>query len=423
MKNIWWILLVLANGLFAQTDDYSVDALVCPKVPGQIITVGGINADIQGYTNEAIQLAVDALPVEGGTVLLNPGQFTISAPVRLRSNIKLEGSGPETILKRIDGFHSKFIIDADYGELKLTVEDPSGFKPGMSFQVTNEPYGECWDVTTGVITDIVDNVLYIDTYLIRDYDCEQNGMVTNAGSCISAMGIQDAVISNLTIDGNKEKNDLLDGCNGGGVVIIKSKNVIVENIHVSNFNGEGITWQITENITVQNCEISGCTNNGLHPGTGSPKSLIAGNNSHNNKVGLFICWRVHHSLVKNNQFHNNTDCGISTGHKDTDVIFDNNHIYENGGDGVFFRGEDSKNSPHRNTFINNIVENNGTQDGKYGFSIYGNAVDVVLKNNIIRDTKNGSQEAAIFLDKDTPPVLLENNTISGHPLGNIVHGK
>ncbi len=138
----------------------------------------------------------------------------------------------------------------------------------MSFQVTNDPNRECWDVTTGVITDIIDNILYIDTYLIRDYDCE-----------------------------------------------------------------------------------------------------------------------------------------------------------ENGGGGILFRGEDSKNSPHRNTFINNIVENNGTQDGKYGFSFYGNAVDVVLKNNIIRDTKNGSQQAAIFLDKNTPPVKLENNTISGHPLGSIIQGK
>ncbi len=64
MKNIWWILLVLANGLFAQTNDYTVDALVRPKVPGQIITVGGADADIQGFTNEAIQLAVDALPAE-----------------------------------------------------------------------------------------------------------------------------------------------------------------------------------------------------------------------------------------------------------------------------------------------------------------------------------------------------------------------
>ncbi len=411
---------MFSSGLYAQTGDYTVDALVHPKIPECTITVGGPDADIQGFDNEAIQLAVDALPDEGGTVSMQAGQFTIKAPVRMRSNVRLIGSGPETVLRRIDGYHSPFIIDADYGELKLTVKDASGFTPGMSFQVTNDPCGLCWDVTTGVITDIVDNVLYIDTYLVRDYDCEKNGMVTNAGSCVSARGVENVLISGFTVDGNRDNNDLLDGCNGGGVAIMKSRNVTVENVRVMNFNGEGITWQITENVTVRDCEISGCSNNGLHPGTGSPNSLIEGNDSHNNKVGLFICWRVHHSTVRDNRFHNNLDCGISTGHKDTDVVFDHNHIYENGGDGVYFRDQDLKNSPHRNTFINNIVENNGTLDGKYGFSFHGNAEDVLLKDNIIRDTGKGTQEAAIFLDKGTPPVKLENNKISGHPLGDIV---
>ena len=424
MKNLLLVLLLLSGSqIFAQPDNYVVDALVHPKIPEHIITVGGNDADVPGYTNEAIQLAMDAMPAEGGTVKMLAGEYTMKAPVHMKSNVRLAGSGPQTVLKRIDGYHSPFIVDADYSELKITVEDPSGFEPGMSFQVNNDPCKTCWDVTTGVITDIVDNVLYIDTYLVRDYDSEQNGMVTNAGSCVAALGVENVHISGFTIDGNREKNDLLDGCNGGGIAILRSKNVTVENVHVKNCNGEGITWQITEDVTIRNCEISGCSNMGLHPGTGSPRSRIEGNNSHHNRVGMFICWRVHHSLVKDNLFHHNEEAGISTGHKDTDVLFENNHIYENGGDGVYFRDQDAKNSPHRNTFINNIVENNGTRDGKYGFAFHGNAQDVILKNNIIRDTKEGTQEAAVFIDKGTPPVKLENNEISGHPRGDVVYGK
>ncbi len=402
-------LLIIMNGILAQPGTYKVDALVSPKKTAKIITVGGENADIHGFTNTAIQVAVDALPEEGGTVKLEPGVFIMKAPVKMRSDMILSGSGPGTVLKRTDGYHSPFILDADYGELKITVEDASGFEPGMSFQITNDPYSSCWDVTTGTITDIVGKVLYIDTYLVRDYDCEQNGMVTNAGSCVEALGIQNSVISDLTIDGNKDKNDLLDGCNGGGVAILKSRDVTVKNVHVHDFNGEGITWQITENVSVIDCEINGCTNMGLHPGTGSPNSLIEGNNSHDNRVGLFICWRVSHSLVKDNTFHNNLDCGISTGHKDTDVTFDSNHIFENGNDGVFFREEDEKNSPHNNIFVNNIVENNG----RYGFCFNSLAREVVLKNNIIRDNQKGSQKAAVFLSKQSPPVKLEDNVVEG----------
>ena len=277
MKNILLLLMLLPCVLFAQTVETTTKAVIRPKTQTILITVGGTEADIPGHTNADIQMAFDALPEEGGTVKMNPGLFTISAPVRIPSNCRLLGSGSETILKRIDGFHSKFIVDADFGELKLTVENPSGFETGMSIQVTNDQYNSCWDVSTGVITDIVGNVLYIDSHLIRDYDSEKNGMVTNAGSCISAIADDENVfVSNLTIDGNKAKNDLLDGCNGAGIAIIRSKDVTVEKVHVMDFNGEGITWQITENVTVRNSEISGCTNMGLHPGTGSPIPLLKG---------------------------------------------------------------------------------------------------------------------------------------------------
>ncbi|HXL58222.1 MAG TPA: right-handed parallel beta-helix repeat-containing protein [Chitinophagaceae bacterium] len=419
MKRIFFFLVLLSSASFAQTEKFIADALVKPKTQERLITVGGTSANIPGYTNQAIQIAVDALPVEGGTVKMDPGEYKMMAPVRLRSNVKLIGSGTETILKRIDGYHSKFVIDADYGELKITVEDPSGFKPGMSIQITNKPNSECWDVTTAVITDIVKDTLYFDTYLIRDYDSELNGMVTNAGSCVSVHDAQNVYISDFMVDGNKEKNDLLDGCNGGGIVIIKSKDVTVEKVHVKDFNGEGITWQITENVTVKNCEISGCTNMGLHPGTGSPNSLIENNNSHNNKVGLFICWRVHHSVVRGNQFHNNSENGISTGHKDSDVLFDNNHVYENMQDGVHVREEDDKNSPHRNTFINNVVENNGG----YGFFISGKPSNMLIKENVIRSTIKGKQKAAIFIANDSLLVKEENNKMSGYENGNIVYEK
>ena len=174
MKHLLFFLL-LSQVSLAQNNSFIVDALVSPKTKEQIITVGGVTADMPGYTNAAIQRAVDALPVAGGTIKMDPGLYKIMAPVRLPSNVKLIGSGPETILKRIDGFHAKFIVDADFGELKLTVDDASGFSTGMSVQVKDAVNSNCWDVTTGVITDIVGNVLYIDTHLIRDYDSEQNG--------------------------------------------------------------------------------------------------------------------------------------------------------------------------------------------------------------------------------------------------------
>jgi hypothetical protein len=421
MRKLLFILFLASGAVQAQYDDFKIDALLSPMYQGVTITVGGEDADIPGFTSKAIQLAVNALPLEGGVVKLNDGIFLLKDAVHLRSNVNLMGSGASTVLKRGKGFASRLVDDADIAELKLMVEDPSGFEPGMSVQIWDEPQSSCWNVSSGTITDIKENLLYIDSYLVRDYRADKGGWVSNAGSGISIKNAENVLVSNFVIDGNRANHEPVDGCNGGGVAIFKSKQITIDHIHVKDFNGEGITWQITENVTIQNCEIEGCANMGMHPGTGSPKSKILNNNSHHNEVdGMFICWRVHHSVVRGNQFHHNGRYGICTGHKDSDVIFEENHIFENGSDGVNLRGENSRNSPHRNTFSNNIIENNGQSGEGYGFSVYSTPQELIIKDNTIRDTDKGTQKAGIFLQGDVSEVTMKGNRMSGHERGDVI---
>ena len=90
--------------------------LVDVKYAEKIITVGGADADIPGFTSGAIQIALDAIKTRGGgTVKLNPGVFDIIGPVRIPDNSALIGSGKTTILKKCDGFRTSYTIDADYG--------------------------------------------------------------------------------------------------------------------------------------------------------------------------------------------------------------------------------------------------------------------------------------------------------------------
>ncbi len=424
MKKLLFLFLILSNVAFAQYEDYKIDALLTPRRTPVTITVGGPNSDIQGYTSRAIQIAVDALPPEGGTVKLNKGTFLIKGAVRLKSNMKLIGSGAETILKSGPGFESKLADDADCGEIFLTVEDATGFEVGMNVQVWDAHQKGCWILSTGTITDIVGNRLYIDKGMIADYRVSNDGRVSNGSSAVLIRDAENVFVSNFTIDGNKKITVKADGCNNGGVAVYKSKNITVDNIHVKDFNGEGITWQTTENVTVQNCEIEGCTNMGMHPGTGSPKSRILNNNSHNNAVdGMYICWRAHHSIVRGNQFHNNGRFGICTGHKDSEIIFEDNHIYENGSEGVNLRMEIPRNSPHNNTFVNNIIENNGQKEPAYGIGIYSWPENLIIKNNIIRDTKNGTQKGGIFIQKDAPEITIKDNKMSGHKEGDVIYEK
>ncbi|MCG6187725.1 right-handed parallel beta-helix repeat-containing protein [Maribellus maritimus] len=424
MKTIFFLsLFSFSLVVTAWAQSPQADALVTPKIAGREITVGGKDADVQGFNNQSIQFAVDYVAKTGGVVKLASGTYNIVAPVRLKSNVKLTGSGKETILKRAEGVQTNFTVDADYGELKITVENADDFEVGMKVQVTDADNSSCWNVSTAYITDIVDNVIYIDKGLIRDYRSDKNGLVSNASSVIEVLDAENAEISNLTADGNRDENFFADGCNSAGILILRSQKITVDNVHVKDFNGEGISWQITENITIKNSEISGSGNTGLHPGTGSPFSVIANNDVHNNdQDGLFICWRVYQSKVTGNQFHSNGRFGICTGHKDVDVLFENNHIFDNKSDGVHLRGEREANAPHRNTFVKNIIENNGINGGGYGFSVNSPAKDLVLKKNSFKNSA-GTQKAAIYIHPDgLQPKLIDNN-FDKHELGEMVSAK
>lgn len=415
-------LIFLSMFLSSQVQSQNI-GLVDVRQAVQIITVGGPGADIPGYTSGAIQIALDALKLRGGgTVKLNPGTFDITGPVRLSDNVSLVGSGQGTILRKCDGFKTSFVIDADWGMLKAVVKDASGFKIGMGIQLYDDRHSSGWDVTTAVITDIEGNTIYFDNRTVNDYVASLNGMITNSFSIVEAVEAENVRIADFIVEGNKGKNYYINGCRGGGIYIHKSKNCLVENVKVNDFNGDTFSWQITENITLRGCEAANGNGLGFHPGTGSDRSVIENCTSHHNSGdGIFLCWRVQNGIFRNNRVYANGDNGFSIGHKDTDNLFENNHVYENGSHGVLFRNENEQNAGHRNIFTKNTIENNGINREASGFHIGGETRDITIADNIIRSTGKGNQKTAIFVGKHSSKVTATGNTISG--LKEIVYEK
>ncbi|MFH0842412.1 MAG: right-handed parallel beta-helix repeat-containing protein [Bacteroidota bacterium] len=409
------LVLIFASAVFYSAGYSQNIGLVDIRRAEQVITVGGSDADIPGFTSDAINMAVDALKTRGGgTIKLNPGTYEIIGPVRLASNISLVGSGNNTILHKCDGFKTSFIIDADWGMLKAEVKDGSGFKIGMGIQLYDDKHNSGWDVTTAVITDIEGNTIYFDNRTVNDYLASLNGTITNSFSIVEAVEAENVRFADFTVEGNKSTNQYINGCRGGGIYIHKSKNCLVENVKVNEFNGDTFSWQITENITLRTCEAANGGGLGFHPGTGSDRSVVENCISHHNQDdGIFLCWRVQNGKFKNNVSYANKENGISIGHKDTDNVFENNHVYENGTHGVLFRDENEQNAGHRNTFVNNTIENNGMNGEASGFYIGGETHDITIISNIIHSTGKGNQKTAIFIGKKSSKVTATGNTISG----------
>jgi parallel beta-helix repeat protein len=284
----------------------------------------------------------------------------------------------------------------------------------MGIQLYDDEHDQGWDVTTAVITDIQDNTIYFDNRTVNDYVASLNGTITNSFSVIEAVDVENVRIADFVVEGNKNTNDYINGCRGGGIYIHKSKNCLVENVKINEFNGDTFSWQITEKITIRGCEASNGDGLGYHPGTGSDHSIIENCISHHNKGdGIFLCWRVQNGIFRNNTVYGNGDNGISIGHKDTDNFFEDNHVYENGSHGVLFRNENEQNSGHRNTFVNNNIENNGISRESAGFYIGGETRDIRITSNIIRSAGKGNQSVAIFIGKKSSKITATDNDVSG----------
>ena len=386
-----------------------------------IVKVGTAQGDMVGDTNTAIQQAIDTVgSYGGGTVELGPGAYTLYNSVRLRRNVRLVGSGPETVLRKCDGPRSEFAVDADYGQKKVTVKNAAGFRAGMGVVVKDDRSGG-WHDTLATITLVQGNVLYLDSAFLSDYDGDAGGIAFSAFPLIAGFDVDSADLEGLCLDGNRGGNLPINGCIGGGIYLHRARRCRIADCTLRDFAGDGISFQITQDITVENCEVTGITGLGLHPGTGSARPVIRNCRSHDNgQDGFFLCWRVQEGRFENNEFLSNGRHGISIGHKDTDNLFINNVVRGNKAHGIYFRDEKPTNSGSRNTFRQNVIEDN---EG-CGIYVDGHTTDLLFEKNTIRDTRSGAQrtqQTGIWAGEHAGRIRAVGNHIENHREG-AVHG-
>jgi len=386
---------------------------------GMTVTVGPANADVIGTDNLAIQKAVDRVAAAGGgTVLIKAGTYMLGNSVHLASHITLRGEGPtKTILKKTAGVQSKLKLDADYGEFKATVEDASGFKPGMGVTVVDKQQRSGWTPSVRTIVRIDGDTLYFDRFLQMDYHVENDGEVFNTFPLIAGFEVKDVRVEDLAVDGSRNGSGILDGCQTGGIYFFHSTHMTVHNCVVRDYPGDGISLQFVEDPVVDHCESYGNAYLGIHLGTGALRGIVEYNRVHDNgQDGLYLCWRVQHARYTENRSWNNGRDGISAGHKDTDNLFVKNTITGNGRSGIYIRDENKANAADRNTFEHNIIADNG-RDKERGADIHiaGATHHLTFIDNTIgsNDPKGETaQPVGIYVGPKTDFITCQRNTFT-----------
>lgn len=277
----------------------------------------------------SLQAALDAVPVEGGVVLLPPGTFEITRPLLLsRGDVLLQGSGAATHIKNLN----------KAGEPALRIQHPDGDKVKKddhlwrvqlsNFRITGNPQSG-----HGI------EALFVDELFIQGVTVSYHGgdgirldrcyedprvsdslMTYNKGTGLNLLGCHDIVVSSNQFEENQDALHCIDGYNlcltgsciddhlGNGVVIENTYGSVVSGNMIEECNGAAIILDrdcygdtVSANVIAHNgsgvdlrdahgCAVSANTftlmkTDALRIGPASNRITVTGNNFSNSYIG------------------------------------------------------------------------------------------------------------------------------------------
>ena len=393
----------------------SGDTAIEPKWEERLtLNVGPTKGDLIGGDEKPIQAAVDYLArLGGGTIKLAVGTFKFRNAVYLSSNIRLIGSGPETILVKEPSIKSKLLLDSDWFDQEITLADAKGFQigDGICLRAKNSD-GVGRTVIKRTLVARSGNRFKLDRALRENVWLMGEATAATLFPVLSGEFVSNIAIENLVLDGNRMNNENLDGNYAGCIFLQDCKDVTIRGVEARNYNGDGISWQICHDVLVENCRSHGHAGLGLHPGSGSQRPIVRGNTLQKNDIGIFFCWGVKYGLADKNAIE---DCrvGISVGHRDTDNLIQKNEVKRSGKVGILFRPERGKAfAGHRNRVEGNTIIDSGLEDG-IAIDVQGETGDLTFANNELRETRGMAKRIGIKLGPQTGEITMKSNAIEG----------
>lgn len=378
-----------------------------------VTTVGQQGGNVVGSDNKALQVAIDLCAEQGGTVEIGPGIFDMRDSLHLRTGVIVRGSGAETILRKAPMIQSALSADLGYGHFDVSLVEAGKFEIGMGIHIADDKSGGFYN-TCATLTWRDGDRFGTSRMLNHDYNRSRNGIVRTVFPVISGYDLADATVENLTVDGNKSENGYLDGCRGGGIFLSQASGVTFRNITVRDFHGDGISFQQTKDVLIEDCVCHDNKGHGLHPGSGSVRSVMRRVKCLNNEDdGIYYCLRVSFSLTEDCTLEGNGNDGVSVGARDTDHIIRRNTIRHNGRHGIYFRRGDKARAGHRCLVEANKLEGNCAKEGVGGICIDGVTMDIHMKGNHV--TLAGREDwsaSGIVVGAEASRIYSEGNEVA-----------
>lgn len=378
------------------------------------ITVGPDKADLVGKDDRVLQAAVDYVTrFGGGTVHVLPGTYELRNAIYLSSQVRILGSGAESILLKRPSTTTRLAEDSDWYDQEITLVDADSFRVGDGICLrTKNPHNGGTDVAKRTLVARDGKRFKLDRALRQNFWLMGDSTVSSLFPILTGEEIEDIAIEQITLDGNREQNENLDGNYAGCIFLQDCNSISIRGVEARNYNGDGISWQVCHDVIVEDCESHGHKGLGLHPGSGSQRPIMRRNRLHENDIGLFFCWGVKYGLAEENTIRDNR-VGVSVGHRDTDNLICRNEITGSGEVGVLFRPERGQAfAPHRNRLEQNRILDSGPGTG-VAVDVQGEIEQIEILGNEIRETREPLERIGVRVGADAKDVKLIQNRIEG----------
>jgi hypothetical protein len=379
------------------------------------ISVGPNKADLVGSDHRVIQAAVDYVAgLGGGTVQILPGTYRFRNAVQLRSGVRIAGSGVDSVCIKEPSIKTALLENSDWYDQEVTLTNPAGFEVGDGIVLrTKNPHNGSHDTHKRTLIARSGNRFKLNEMLVENFWTQGSASAATLFALFDGFRVSDIAIENICLDGNRANNEFLNGNYVGCIFLRESNRINLRQVTARNFNGDGISWQVCHDVRAEDCHSHDNAGFGLHPGSGSQRTVVTGNKLERNDIGFFFCWGVKWGLVENNSMVDNKRFGVSIGHNDTDNIVRNNQILRSGKTGIYLRQEHGPTfSPSRNRIEANRVVDSGNESG-VAVDIEGVTESVMLKRNILLETRQPASRIGVRISKDAKQIELAENRIDG----------
>lgn len=360
-----------------------------------------------------IQAAIDALGEDGGRVVLPAIDLVVDRGIELRSSVELVGQGRDTVLHQAPGRVYPLSGYHNYGMLDVPLMYTDGLEPGMTVAIRDDAHGGFFE-TFARITWIEGTWVGIDRGVHSDYHADQNPVLVTAFPLVFGLGVENVVLSGLTLDGHRANQPAgIGACRGAAVYFLQSHGVTITDVVAADFAGEGVGYQMCSQVHLRDCCATGNAGNGFHPGAGSTGSsyencVAEGNGA----AGFFFCVRANHISVRGSTFVGNAGPGISVGTRDSYNLVEGCVIRANEGPGILFRETRRPVEAQSCRVRHCTVEGNARSRGMGQIVIAGDAHDLAFEHNTVIGEAD-RERVGVAVAPSATSVWLSDNEVRG----------